>query len=324
VNIQRILITGSNGLLGQKVAELLVRGSAYVITLASHAEKPVKPLPSATYVQMDITSKKEVKRVVFACEPEAIINCAAMTNVDACEKERERAWKINVEGVEHLIEAARKNNARILHISTDYIFDGKSGPYDESARPEPLSYYGKGKLASENALRMSGLEYFIARTMVLYGASAGVKSNFALWLIQNLEQKLQVRVVDDQFGNPTLADDLAHGLISALELGRTGVYHMAGREIVSRYEFALKLAEVFDFDSKLVTPIKTSQLRQPAPRPLKSGLITLKAEVELGFKPSTVEQGLQILKSQLSRARRKMPDSAPMPGQSTSGRQSKH
>lgn len=323
MNIQRILVTGSNGLLGQKVTELLVRGSAYVITLASQAEKSVRPLASASYVQMDITSKKEVKHVVFSCEPEVIINCAAMTNVDACEKERESAWKINVEGVEHLIEAARKTNARILHISTDYVFDGKSGPYDENARPDPLSYYGKSKLASENALRMSGLEYLIARTMVLYGTSAGVRSNFALWLVQNLEQNLPVRVVDDQFGNPTLVDDLAHGLVSALELGRTGVYHMAGREIVSRYEFALRLAEMFDFDSSLITSVKTSQLHQPAPRPLKSGLITLKAEVELGFKPSTVEQGLQVLKSQLSRTRRKMPDSAPMPGQSGSARQTK-
>ena len=324
MNIKRILITGSNGLLGQKVTELLVRGSAYVITLASHADKSVKPLASASYVQMDITSKKEVKHVVFSCEPDVIVNCAAMTNVDACEKERELAWKINVEGVEHLVEAARKNNARIIHLSTDYVFDGKSGPYDESARPEPLSYYGKGKLASENALRVSGMEYLIARTMVLYGAAAGVKSNFALWLIQNLEQNLPVRIVDDQFGNPTLVDDLAHGLVSALELGRTGVYHMAGREIVSRHEFALKLAEVFGFDRSLIAPVKTSQLRQPAQRPLKSGLITLKAEVELGYKPSTVEQGLQILKSQLSRAKRKMPDSAPMPGQSTTGRQTKH
>jgi dTDP-4-dehydrorhamnose reductase len=273
---------------------------------------PVLHLHSASYEQIDITSKKDAKKIVHSVEPDVIVNCAAMTNVDACETERELAWKINTEGVEHLIEAARKNNARIVHISTDYIFDGKSGPYDETARPEPLSYYGKTKLASENALLLSGLEYFIARTMVLYGTGTNVKSNFALWLIENLEKNLPVKVVDDQFGNPTLVDDLAQGILNAIELGKTGIYHFAGRDIVSRYEFALRLARVFGFEPRLVIPIKTSQLHQPATRPMISGLITLKAEVELGYRPSTVEQGLVVLKSQLARSPQKMPDSAPV------------
>ena len=320
---KRILVIGCNGLLGQKVSELLVRGSTYVLTLASVESTLVRQLLSADYAQLDITSTKDVRHVVSACEPEVIINCAAMTNVDECETARELAWKINVEGVEHIIEAARKNDAKVIHVSTDYIFDGKAGPYDEEARPEPLSYYGKSKLASENALRTSGLDYVIARTMVLYGYAIGVKPNFALWLVQNLEKKNPVRVVDDQFGNPTLADDLAYGIISALELGRKGIYNIAGREIVSRYEFGLRLAKVFDFDPGLITPIKTAHLNQPAPRPLKSGLVTLKAEVELGFRPSTVEEGLFILKQQLSRNIKRLPDSAPIPGSSL-GRKPKH
>jgi dTDP-4-dehydrorhamnose reductase len=172
-------------------------------------------------------------------------------------------------------------------------------------------------------LRTSGLDYVIVRTMVLYGYALGVKPNFALWLIENLEKKNPVSVVDDQYGNPTLADDLAYGIISALELNREGIYNIAGREIISRYEFALRLAKVFDFEPGLITPIKTAHLNQPAPRPLKSGLITLKAEVELGFKPSTVEEGLFILKQQLSRSVKRMPDSAPMPGTSL-GRKPRH
>jgi dTDP-4-dehydrorhamnose reductase len=323
VSGKRILVIGSNGLLGQKVSELLVRGSTCALTLASVEDTPVRQLLSADYVKLDITSTRDVKRAVSACEPEVIINCAAMTNVDECENSRELAWKINVEGVEHIIEAARRNDAKVVLVSTDYIFDGKAGPYDEEARPEPLSYYGKSKLASENALRTSGLDYVIARTMVLYGYAVGVKPNFALWLIENLEKKSPVRVVDDQYGNPTLVDDLAYGIISALELNRKGIYNIAGREIVNRYEFALRLARVFDFEPGLITPIKTAHLSQPAPRPLKSGLITLKAEVELGFKPSTVEEGLFILKQQLSRSIKRMPDSAPMPGSSL-GRKPKH
>jgi dTDP-4-dehydrorhamnose reductase len=276
-------------------------------------EKPARKFSSAQYIRLDITSSKEVKNVVSGLEPDAIINCAAMTNVDACETEREQAWRINVEAVEHLIEAARRVGARVLHVSSDYVFDGKSGPYNEDARPEPISYYGKSKLASENALRSSGIDYLIARTMILYGYAAGVKQNFALWLIQALEKGQAVRVVDDQYGNPTLADDLAHVLVSAIELERTGIYNVAGRDIVSRYEFALTLARVFGFEQRLVVPISTDSLRQSAARPLKSGLITLKAEVELGFRPSTVEEGLLILKRQLSRTARRLPDSAPVP-----------
>jgi dTDP-4-dehydrorhamnose reductase len=319
VNEKRILVVGCNGLLGQKVTEFLIRGSAHKVVTCSVEPAAVMPLQSASYEQVDITSKKDVKRMIHTVEPDVIVNCAAFTNVDACETEKELAWKINVEGVEHLIEAARRNNSRIVHISTDYIFDGKSGPYDELARPEPVSYYGKSKLAAENALLTSGMEYFIARTIVLYGTGVKVKSNFALWLVENLTKNSAVRIVDDQFGNPTLVDDLAQGILNAIELGRTGIYNLAGRDIVSRYDFALELARIFGHDARLILPIKSAQLKQAAPRPMQSGLITLKAEVELGYRPSTVEQGLQVLLSQLSRSSRKLPDSGPMP---SSGRTS--
>lgn len=315
MNARRVLVVGSNGLLGQKMTELLLRGSPHTVTMCSIEDRPVVSYQSADYHRIDITSKKDVRQVVDSVQPDVIFNCAAMTNVDACETERELAWKINVTGVENLIESGRKGNATIVHVSTDYIFDGKAGPYAEDDRPSPISYYGKSKLASENVLLASDQPFVIARTMVLYGYAPEVKPNFALWLIQSLEKGTPVRVVDDQIGNPTLVDDLAFGLLKAVELGRTGIYNVAGREIVNRYEFALRLAKVFGFDPKLITPIKTSTLRQPAARPLKSGLITLKAEVELGFKPSTMEEGLAILKNQLSRTGRRLGDSGPVPGQ---------
>lgn len=315
---RRILVIGSNGLLGQKLCEIIVRGAAYNLTIASIEEKPVLHVVGAQYMRVDITSKKEVKSLVHTCHPDVIINAAAMTNVDACETERELCWRINVDGVENIVDAAKKRDTKVIHVSSDYVFDGKSGPYSEDDRPEPLSYYGKSKLASENLLRTSGVPYLIARTMVLYGFAPGVKANFALWLIDSLENKKNVTVVDDQLGNPTLVDDLAYGLIQGFELERTGIYNIAGRDIVSRYDFAQKLANVFNLDALLITPIKTSSLNQPAPRPLNSGLVTLKAEVELGYKPSSVEQGLRILKAQLNRTMRMLADSAPVPAQNAS------
>jgi dTDP-4-dehydrorhamnose reductase len=316
---KRVLLVGSNGLLGQRLTDLLIRGTDYNVMLCSLADKPVRDVMTTEYRQLDVTSRKQVKKVVFEFEPDVIVNAAGMTNVDACETERERAWRANVEGVEHLVEAARRNNAKIVHVSTDYVFDGKAGPYVETDRPDPVSYYGKTKLAAENVLRTSGLDFFIGRTIVLYGYAVHVKPNFALWLIQSLEKKSAVRIVDDQMGNPTFADDLAYGLLKAIELGKSGLYNIAGRDIMSRYDFALKLAKVFEFDAALITPIKTRELNQPAMRPLVSGLITLKAEIELGIKPSTAEQGLSILKTQISTTMRRLADSAPVPG-STQGR----
>lgn len=315
MSVKRILLVGSNGLLGQKIAELLLRGSPHLVILSSVEERPVVQLQSVEYTQVDITSKKGVRQAIATLEPEVVVNCAAMTNVDACEVERELAWKVNVTGVENLAEAVRIHGGTIVHISTDYIFDGKSGPYTETDRPNPLSYYGKTKLASENALRVSGVSFLIARTMVLYGYAPAVKPNFVLWLIRSLEKGTPVRIVDDQIGNPTFVDDLAYGLLRAIELGRTGIFNIAGREIVSRYDFALRAAEGFGLDASLVTPIKTSKLQQSAPRPLKSGLVTLKAEVELGYKPMSIEESLAVLKTQLSRTARRIGDSTPVPGQ---------
>jgi dTDP-4-dehydrorhamnose reductase len=237
--------------------------------------------------------------VVDEFEPDIIINAAAMTNVDQCETDREHAWRANVTSVENLVHAARLAGSRIVHISTDYVFDGKNGPYAELDRPNPLCYYGRTKLASENVLRLSGVPSTVIRTMILYGVGYGVKLNFALWLLKNLSESKPVRVVDDQIGNPTLADDLAFAILRAIELGRTGLYHVAGNDLMSRFDFAVAIARIFNLNRKLISPIKTSVLRQPAQRPLRSGFITLKAQTDLDAKMSGTDQGVLIMKNQI-------------------------
>ncbi len=312
--MKRILITGSNGLLGQKLAVLLSRGSDYELFLSSKHESSVFEEGEITYRQLDITNRNDVRRVVDELQPQFVINTAAITNVDQCETERELAWNVNVAGVENLAIASKLVGAKIIQFSTDYVFDGKAGPYDEDARPNPLSYYGRTKLASENVLRTSGNPFTIVRTMVLYGVALRTRVNFVLWLIHELEHGKTVRVVDDQYGNPTLADDLAYAVLKIIAFDREGVYHIAGSELLSRYEFAVKLARHFGFDKKLVTAAKSVALKQPAPRPLRSGFITLKAETQLGIKMSNVEQGLTIVKNQLGATKKKFVDAAPIPG----------
>lgn len=294
----RILITGANGLLGQAVMHIFSRESDYELIQTSFEEKGYVNFGS-DYIQLDITNKEEVKKTVKQYEPKIILNCAAFTDVDKCETEREPCWKLNVDAVKNLIIAGRIYNSKIIHISTDYIFDGRHGPYKEESTPNPLSFYGRSKLASENALTTSGVDYAIVRTMVLYGLGINVKPNFALWMIDKLKSKEPINIVDDMIGNSTISDDLAYGILKLIEKNRSGIYNIAGRDIESRYDFTMKLCEVFNYDNKLVKKIKTKDLNQPAPRPLNSGLITLKAESDLGFKPMDTIEALRYLKYQL-------------------------
>jgi dTDP-4-dehydrorhamnose reductase len=285
-------------LLGQKSVEFFSR-TRYPLLLLSLEEHSVFDPAILPYRSIDLTRRQEVRKVVDEFEPDVIVHTAAVTDVDLCEKERGLAWQVNVGAVENLSYAAKLTGAKIIHLSTDYVFDGKSGPYNELDRPNPISYYGRTKLASENLLLTSGVQNAIIRTMVLYGLGLNVKSNFALWLYNNLKDGKPICVVDDQIGNPTLADDLAYAILKIIELERTGVYHIAGSDMISRYDFALALARVFNFNKKLITPVKSSTFIQPAPRPLKSGLIILKAQTELDVKMSGIEHGLTVLKNQL-------------------------
>lgn len=296
--MKTVFITGANGLLGQAIISLFTRETDYELITSSVEDKPFLEY-GHKYEKLDIMNKEEVKKLIGYYEPDVIINCAAYTEVDKCETERELCWRLNVDGVKNIIIAAKKCDAKIIHFSTDYIFDGKNGPYTEDATPNPLSFYGRSKLASENALISSGIEHVIIRTMVLYGIGNTIKKNFALWLVETLKKKQAVTIVTDQIGNSTIADDLAYGTYKIIEKNRTGIYNIAGKDILSRYDFALKLCEVFGFDKKLVSPILTSELSQPAPRPLNSGLIVLKAEADLGIKLMDSLESLRLLKIQL-------------------------
>jgi dTDP-4-dehydrorhamnose reductase len=295
---KRVLITGANGLLGQKLTNIFSQDRAFDLLVSARQKESVNKTASFGYVVLDATSRGDVKELVWNFSPDVIINAAAFTDVDGCEREKELSWKANVTAVENLLVAARLVNAKVIHVSTDYVFDGKQGPYDELAVPNPLSYYGKEKLASENAVRASGENWAIVRTMVVYGIATGVKKNFAVWLAQELGKGKSVNIVSDQIGNATLADDLARGIYELTRQNKVGLYHIAGHDILSRTDFARKLAETFGYDKNLINPIKTADLNQLAPRPLNSGLITLKAESELGIRFMTIDESLSRFKEQ--------------------------
>jgi dTDP-4-dehydrorhamnose reductase len=297
--MKRILICGSNGLLGQRLALMLSSQTEYEVLNTSRQRSFIFDHRLFDYTQLDITKKGDVKSLVSSFHPTTIINAAAAADVDWCEQHREDAWKINVVGVENLIEATRKVGARLIHISTDYIFDGTHGPYSEDDKPNPISYYGKSKLASENAVRIAEIPHTILRTIALYGNGIGVRDSFPTWVIKNLRGGKVVRCSEDQISNPTHVNDIAFAAVKGFELNRDGIYHICGSERVSRYQFAVRTAELFGLDPGLIQAVKSADLNQIAPRPPVTGFVTLKAQTELGLKAMDITQGLTFLKREL-------------------------
>lgn len=294
---KRVLIIGASGMLGQRCAKYYSEREN-TITLCAAPDETIK-FPNATYVFLDMTKKDDVKTLIFDFMPDVIINASAYTNVDLSETERELAWKINVKGVEYIAEAAAVIDAHMIHISTDYVFDGLNGPYTEKDRPCPINYYGRTKLASENAVRMSGALATILRTNVLYGIIPSGRADFVRWVVNSLREKKNIRIVTDQINSPTYIDDLVAGIEAVIAKRKFGLYNMSGMEIISRYDFTLRIADIFDLDKNYITKITTPDLQQPARRPLKCGLIILKAQTELDYKPIGLDDSLRLMKEEL-------------------------
>lgn len=295
---RRVLIIGSNGMLGQRLVDFF-RACNNVELLCSSVEAS-SLIPDVNYAQLNIVQKNKVKELILDFFPDIIINTAAFTNVDKAESERETAWKINVNGVENIALYGWTIDAHLIHISTDYIFDGKNGPYSEEDKPMPIGYYGRTKLAGENSIRISGVRFSIVRTNILYGPAKYGRPDFVKWVINSLQANEPIRIVTDQIGNPTYIDDIVSAINKLIEFKKEGIYNIGGIEMLSRLDFTLRIAEYFSLDKKLIFPILTKDLNQPAHRPLKSGLITLKAETELGYKPHSIETTFELMKKELN------------------------
>lgn len=298
----RILITGSNGLLGQKLVHAL-RDDEQVELIATGRGPDRTPEPlGARYHALDITSQDEVGRVFDATRPQVVIHGAAMTNVDACETAPDECRLQNVTATRHLVEAAKRHASHFIFLSTDFIFDGANGPYREEDEPAPLSIYGHSKLEGERIVMGAGLaKWAIARTIIVYGVAPGLsRGNVVLWAKGALEKGQPIKVVDDQWRMPTLAEDLADGCIRIAKRGATGIYHLCGPDGMSILELVTRVGAFFQLDTSVVTPVKSDTLGQPAKRPPKTGFVIEKARRELGYAPKGFEEGLQVVAEQLA------------------------
>ncbi len=304
--MKRILITGSNGLLGQKLVHKLLHNKSYFLLATSMGENRMSILKEANYSKnyqsLDITNQEEVEKVVASFKPNVVINTAAMTNVDACETDRDNCWKLNVTAVEYLIEACKKVDAHLIHLSTDFVFDGENGPYKEEDKAVPLSYYGQSKLASEKLMQNSGLKHWsIARTIIVYGVAENMsRSNIVLWAKEALEKKQPIKVVDDQFRMPTWADDLAKGCLLIAEKKADGIFHLSGKDFMSIYELVERVADYFGLEKNTMEKIKSNSLNQAAKRPPKTGFVLDKSIQVLGYNPISFEEGLKKIAAELN------------------------
>jgi dTDP-4-dehydrorhamnose reductase len=298
--MKKILVTGANGLLGQKLVYLLKKTEGVACFATAKGENRLLDQEGYTYLNVDITDHPAVKKIVETVNPDCIVHGAAMTNVDACETEREACKKINVDAVNNLVTICNELNIHLVHISTDFILDGEAGPYTEEATPNPLSYYGWSKLEAEKMVQKMTAPWAILRTVLVYGIVDNMsRSNIVLWVKNSLEQGKEIQVVTDQWRTPTLAEDLAQGCMLAALKEAQGIYNISGEEFMNIYQIACKVADHYGLDKTLIHATDSSTLNQPARRPPRTGFIIEKAKRELGYVPTSFEKSLGILDKQL-------------------------
>ncbi len=296
----RILVTGSNGLLGQKLVKLLAGKDDIDLIATSKGENRVTKVSGYQYHSLDITKPEEVNVVFETFKPNVVINTAAMTNVDACEDNKELCWDLNVNAVKYLVVASEKYNTHLIHLSTDFVFDGEAGPYKETDQPNPLSYYGKSKYEAEKLLQQSNIKWSIVRTIIVYGVVEDMsRSNIVLWAKEALEKGNPLTIVNDQFRSPTLAEDLAMGCWLIAEKGAEGIYHLSGKDTMSIIDLVNRVADFYGYDKSIITPISSKSLNQAAKRPPKTGFVLDKAINDLDYSPCSFEEGLAIVTKQL-------------------------
>lgn len=299
--MKRILITGSNGLLGQKlVYGALQRGNIELIATARGANRLLKQ-DGYVYEPMDITDEAAVHAVIRKYRPECVIHTAAMTNVDACESDREGCKAQNVDAVSYIVDACNETGAHLVHVSTDFIFDGENGPYAEDASPNPVSYYGWSKAEAERIVQERSKDWAILRTILVYGVVDNMsRSNVVLWAKSALEKGAPINVVHDQYRMPTLAEDLADGCLLTAEKHAQGIYNICGPDYMSVLELVQRVADFYGYDKSIINPVSSDTLSQPAKRPPRTGFDLSKSRRVLGYNPRSFEKGLALLDTQLA------------------------
>lgn len=285
----KILITGSNGQLGSQLKEILNKGTTEINYIDNIYKK--SQVFACDVDSLDITNLETCIIIFNEIKPDIVINSAAFTNVDACEENADLAFKVNSLGARNVAIASQKVGAKLVHISTDYVFDGQATvPYREFDLPNPQSIYGKTKLLGENYVKEFCDKYFIIRTAWLYGYNG---KNFVKTIINLAKEKDFIEVVDDQKGNPTNVEDLAHHILKIALTEEYGIYHCSGEGLCSWYDFAKKIVEYAKIDCEVI-PTTSDKFIRPAKRPSFSALDKMMLRSTVGNEMRYWEDALKV------------------------------
>ena len=283
--MKRLFITGGSGLLGSRFRKFS-KDYEVISTYNRNVEENA--------VKLDITNEKDVLDKITSINPDLVIHPAALTNVDYCEDHQKEADQINAQGTLNMVKACEKVDAKLIYVSTDFVFDGEKGKYQENDKTNPISYYGLSKLKGEEFVINSNINYAIARVSVLYGWHKNF--NYVTWVINELNESNQINIVTDEFNSPTYAENAAEAILNIYSKDKEGIYHIAGDERINRFEFAKNIAQVFELDESLINPIKSSDLIRKAKRPMDSSLSVEKAKNDLDIKLLNTKEGLIEMK----------------------------
>ena len=297
--MKKVAVIGSNGLLGQSLSNKLFAHKEYKLYAMAGGENRNPELPEERYFPIDLKNIKSMKWQLNLIQPDYIVNALAMTRVDKCEEQKELCTKVNVDFVSELVRISADLDTHLIHISTDFVFDGKRGLYREDDPVNPVNHYGITKVQSEEIIRDSGIRHSILRTILVFGEVANMKkSNLVLWVQQALRNGEKIRIVNDQLRMPTYVGNLAEACILSMDRGAMGTYHISGSDFLSIYEMVKHIARYYSLDSNLIVPVTSKEFRQTAKRPLKTGFILDKAMEQLGFRPLSLREGLALFETE--------------------------
>ena len=296
------MITGSNGLLGQKLVKLFESKMGFQVHAISRGQNRLHAKEGYTYYDLDLLKKEELIKLLDQITPDIIIHTAAMTNVDACELHQEECDHMNIDMVKNILSYCQDKDIYLVHLSTDFIFDGEKGSYyNEEDVGCPVNYYGLSKLKSEFLIQASNVPHAILRTVLVYGhVDLNDRSNIVLWVKKSLESKENIRVVTDQLRMPTYAEDLAEACWLAINQRAQGVFNVSSNELMSIYEIAVAVADSFGLNQNLIEPVETAALSLPAKRPLSTGFDLNKSITVLKLPSYSFRERLQVFKNQLA------------------------
>lgn len=291
--MKKVIIIGANGFVGRRILKRLGSSGNFMLTaLSFHAD--IFPESYYRFIKNDMTDKKAISRIFNDIRPDAVINCSALSVPDYCEQHKDEAYRINVEATSSLADLCNEYDARLVHLSTDFVFSGNTDRlHTEDEETSPVNYYGITKLEGERKIISKMSDYAIARIVVVYGnALPGQHGNICQLVKNRLSKGEEINVASDQWRTPTWVEDVAIGAEKLIGHHCSGIYNICGNEYLSIADLAYRVADFFRLDRSLIHPVTTEEMNEKTPRPRFSGLSIAKAREELGYLPHSIEYGL--------------------------------